>query len=505
MSDDRRVVVIGSGPSGAIAARTLLQQGIPVTMLESGEHFPGGLLVRLMGRNVYRRRPPLAYEPGTVSSENPDAVWFRSYVPGGLSNYWTGAVPRFSPEDFREGERLHEKFRWPVSYEELAPYYAAVERLMGVTGSRVDVPQLPAARVRQERRLPLAWQRVAEHAQEAGQGLVALPMADIRPWLVTRSGAAFNSFTRIVSQLGRFPHFDFRLGAHALRLEWDGAQQGVTSVTYAERSSGAQQRIEGAAVVVAAGPLSSTKLLLDSVSADFPQGLGNTEGVLGRYLHDHPKDWGVLEVDRPLPRLGHAAYLTRAPYHQSLPLSAAQAVIGNSAGSPRDKALALTAFPTTTFGVNTFGTMIPTEENFVGQHPERQDAFGLPALDLHIRYGDEVSPNLAAARARLVAILAEAGIHASFQTPLEPSPPGTSVHYAGSVRMHHSPRYGMLDAWNRLHAVDNVVVTDASCFTTGVEKNPLLTSMALSARAARGLACDLKAGSGQTARLHSVA
>src|SRR4051794_19644431 len=122
MIDDRSVIVIGSGPCGAMAALTLLNEGIPVTMLESGERFPGGLLIRLMGRNVYRRRPPLAEDRNHTSSHGGDVVWYRSLVPGGLSNYWTGAVPRFTPEDFFEGERLHEQYRWPVSYDNLVPY-----------------------------------------------------------------------------------------------------------------------------------------------------------------------------------------------------------------------------------------------------------------------------------------------------------------------------------------------------------------------------------------------
>ena len=144
--------------------------------------------------------------------------------------------------------------------------------------------------------------------------------------------------------------------------------------------------------------------------------------------------------------------------------------------------------------------MIPVWENFVARHPEKKDEFGLPTLDLHIRFGDDVTQTMNAARGRLIAILESAGYHGSFCTPLSALKPGTSVHYAGSVRMHSSPRCGMLNAWNRLHAVNNVVVSDASCFTTAVEKNPLLTSMALSMRAANRLADDLKTS---TRRLHS--
>src|SRR5947209_19411321 len=120
MNDDRHVIVIGSGHSGAAAALSLLQRGIPVTMLESGEGRPdGGLLVRMMGMNIYRRKPEL--EAKQVGDGDQETVLHQAFVIGGLSHNWAGAVPRFAPGDFDEGERLHEKFRWPVSYNELVP------------------------------------------------------------------------------------------------------------------------------------------------------------------------------------------------------------------------------------------------------------------------------------------------------------------------------------------------------------------------------------------------
>jgi hypothetical protein len=121
-------------------------------------------------------------------------------------------------------------------------------------------------------------------------------------WTVRRTGVGFNSFTDIVRPLQRSPHFRL-LGAHALRLEWSGDQRRVTSVFYFDRVTRSQRRVSGAAVGVAARPLASTKLLLDSACADFPDGLGETDGLLGRFLHDHPYDVGTLELDRPLSSL----------------------------------------------------------------------------------------------------------------------------------------------------------------------------------------------------------
>lgn len=491
MDGDGRVIVIGSGPSGAIAALSLVRQGIPVTMLESGEGFPGGLLVRAMGRNIFRRRPSFGDPRRHTSSTDPAALWYHALVPGGMSNYWTGAVPRFAPEDFSEGARLDERYRWPVTYADLAPYYERAERLIGVVADPRPVYALPPSCASYRHRLPSDWQWVARRAAGFGQGLTPIPLADGPPWLITRSGAAFNSFTRLIPALRRSSLFSLRLGAHALRLEWSNVERRVSGVTYYDRATQSERHISAAAVVLAAGPLASPKLLLDSATPDFPHGLGNTDGVLGRYLHDHALDTCVVELDRPLSRLSHAAYLTRSPYEESEPLRAAQCALGSV--STRDKLLSVGPMKARAFGVVIFGTMVPVQSNQVRLHPRLKDEFGLPKLDLHITFDDGVTQTMASARERLLAILESAGNRATIHTPSPVLVPGTSVHYGGAVRMHASPRYGMLDSWNRLHAVANVAVVDASSFTTGVEKNPTLTAMALAARAADRLAADLMA------------
>jgi choline dehydrogenase-like flavoprotein len=493
MTDDRRVLVIGSGPAGAMVAQTLVREGIPVTMLESGQHLPRGLLVRVAGRNLVRKRPRIEDPRRHVASDDPTASWYHALCPGGMSSHWAGAVPRFAPEDFYEGERLDERYRWPISYDDLVPYYRRVERIFNVAGASRDVAAQPAGIVAHERRLPADWQQVASAAEGLGQGLTPLPLAAGPDWAISRGGVGFNSYTDMVRPLERSANFRLILGAHALRLEWCGVRRRVTGVTYHDRMTGSQRRIDGAAVVVAAGPLASAKLLMDSACADFPEGLGETEGVLGRYLHDHPHDVGAIELTRPLSGLGQAAVLTRAPYSVAPPLISASCVIGSK--SAWDKARSITPFGSKLFGLWIFATMVPRPEHYVRLASEARDEFGMPALDVHIRYDESVKHNLAAARERLVRILLAAGYPPSSLSSTPMLVPGTSIHYGGTVRMHSSRRFGMLNGWSRLHAVDNVVVADASSFTTGPEKNPTLTVMAIAARAAHRLAVDLKTDS----------
>jgi choline dehydrogenase-like flavoprotein len=473
-----------------MAAHTLVRNGIPVTLLESGVGFQGGLLVRMMGHNLYRRVPPMEHGTRHVSTADPQTDWYFNLAPGGLSNQWTGAVPRFAAEDFTEGARLDERYRWPVTYEALVPYYQRAERLLDITADSRDVPSLPAGYAAFRQRLPADWQRVANVAAAHGQGLTVTPLADGPPWLITRQGTAFNSFTRIVRPLLRSPHFQLLVGAHALRLEWSGAKQAVESVLYHSRIDGGLHRLAARAVVVACGPLHSTKLLFDSACADFPQGLGNTEGILGSYLHDHPREWWGFDVETPISLVAPSGYLTRVPYATSPPLLATSWTLG--VATTRDKILSRFGRKGRAVGVQVFGTMIPSERHYARPAGSRKDEFGLPLLDLCIRYDDDVLANIVQARERLLCLMEEAGYRVTRRPVVPQLFPGTSVHYGGTVRMHSTRRYGVLDGWNRLYDVLNVVVCDASCFTTGVEKNPTLTAMAIAARAADRLADDLR-------------
>jgi choline dehydrogenase-like flavoprotein len=149
----------------------------------------------------------------------------------------------------------------------------------------------------------------------------------------------------------------------------------------------------------------------------------------------------------------------------------------------------------TTFGAQVFGTMVPTPDVGValpaGADPD--DPSVRPVIML--RYDTAAVANVVAARERLRTVFADAGVGLTLPGPFHELRPGSSVHYGGSVRMHASPEFGVLDGWNRIHDAPNVVVADSSCFTTGPEKNPTLTAMAIASRAADQLASDLQGGS----------
>jgi choline dehydrogenase-like flavoprotein len=486
--DEDQVIVIGSGPCGATAATRLAERGVRVVMIDAGLQAPRGLLARVAGRTVWRRKGWAEYsEHRHDPTSDEDVVWISSLSLGGLSNYWTAAVPRYAPEDFVDGARIDERFAWPVTYDELVPYYEQLEPEMGLTVGE-PIRGVPPGRARYRHRLSADWRAVAAQAEEHGHGVGALPMARGRPSMIVRRGTEFSSYHCMVVPLERSHSFRLITGAYATRLVWSPAAGRVTSVEYVDRRTGRREQVRGRAVVLAAGAIDSTVILLRSTSDDFPSGLGNSAGLVGCYLHDHPREWWAVELRTPLTALAHPVYIARTDHADSDPLMATSLTVGMT-DALRDRLRTFYGGRSTKFGVQVLGTMVPTPDAgvVIGSWEGSRPA-------IHLRYDGQTVQNMIVARERVRDVLASAGVGANVPGPFHELAPGSSVHYGGSVRMHASPQFGVLDGWNRMHDVANVAVVDASCFPTGPEKNPTLTAMALAARAADRLADDLGTG-----------
>lgn len=489
VTDDEPVIVVGSGPCGAAAALRLADNGVPTVMLDAGLHSPPGLLARVGGRTLWRSKGWGDYaEHRHDTSSDDGVVWISSLSLGGLSNYWTSAIPRYAPDDFTEGGRLDDRYVWPVTYDELVPYYEMLEPEMGLTVGD-PIVGVPPGRSRFRHQLPADWRAVAEAAQEHHHGVGTTPMARGRPSMLVRRGTEFSSYHCMVHPLEESA-VGFRLvtGAFATRLVWDSSAGRVTSVAYVDRRTGEHRHLRGRAVMLAAGAIDSTVIVLRSTSDDFPNGLGNSSGLVGRYLHDHPREWWPLASRRPMTALSHPVYVARAAPAESDPLLACSLTIGMTESLP-DRLRTFYGGRTTKFGVQVLGTMVPTPD--VGVALGEWEG-SRPAI--HLRYDESAVRNMVEARDRVRSVLGAGGLDVDVPGPFHELAPGSSVHYAGTVRMHADPEFGVLDGWNRMYDVPNVAVVDPSCFPTGPEKNPTLTAMALSARAADRLASDLRSG-----------
>jgi choline dehydrogenase-like flavoprotein len=319
-----------------------------------------------------------------------------------------------------------------------------------------------------------------------------MPYAYGADTMVTLGGTAFNAYVRLVRPELRSGRLTVRQGARVLRLIWSSATKRVEAAIVRDQETRREESIPCRAVVLAAGAVNSAQILLESVSADFPDGLGNEHGVLGRYLHDHPLGKLVIDLGRPMSVLP-AAYVTRASLDRARPLYAAACMQWAGAAAVARSVLRGRPGKLDWIGFSVFGTMAPSADDFVALDPKKPPVDGVAALTLHARHPPEARVVLDEARDELVGLLERTGWQPRVRV-WKVEAFGNSVHYGGTCRMHASPKFGVLDGWNRVHGVKNVVVGDSASFTTGPEKNPALTGMALAARASDRLATELIEG-----------
>jgi choline dehydrogenase-like flavoprotein len=483
------VVVIGTGPSGASAADRLVRAGLDVTVLEAGRGAPRGAILRLRGGTVFRWIDRPMASDRHVATGDPRTVWFSSTSLGGLSNYWTAAVPRMHPRDFVDGGRIDERYVWPIGYDDLRHHYDVVERHLDITaGAPID--GVPPGLVRYPYRLPRSWADLTSSWSEHGFASGALPMAKGSPNLLAGQATGWTSQRAILHPIRHFPNYHLRLGAQAVRLTWNASERRVEAVDYLDAVSGELRTIRCRAVVVAAGALDSTRLLLQSTSSDFPNGLGNTDGIVGRYLSDHPREWWPVTLSKPLRLLVHPVYIAR-PSHDALPpLMSSSHTLGMVGKVSRVKGWV--GGTSRAVGVQTFGSMVPQESVSVRLTAcDDPVAAALAPLEIDVAYDDQAKQNMTVASDRLRGAFASTGIDVTLDAEDRVLEPGRSVHFAGTLRMHRDRRYGVVDEWNRVYDAPNVAVVDMACFTTNPEKNPTLTAMAIAARAADHLAAEL--------------
>ena len=493
MAEDRRVIVIGSGPPGAAAAVFLRRAGAEVLLLEAGsERSARGLTVRVRGFTVLKSRRPLLQRDGFTATGDPSAELFEDVAPGGLTNHWSCAVPRFSADDFADGKRAGESYAWPIGYNDIASWYDRVEPLLHIAGGADGCIQLPAGNVRDARRLGRDWAPIAAETHHGGRSLAPMPYAYGAETTVTFSGTVFNSFVRLIKPELRSGQLAVRFDARVVRLEWSRAERRVHAVVFRDARTGALDRVPCRAVVLAAGAIGTAEILLASSSAEFPEGLGNTHGVLGRYLHDHPLGKVVVDLGSPL-SIHPPSYLTRPTLDRAPPLYAAACMQWSGTETLASSLLSRRPGTLPWIGFSVFGTMAPTPDNWVALDKTRQGTNGAARLKLHISHPPEAREALDRAKDDLTDALTRAGLRPRVRI-WHVEPVGESKHYGGTCRMHASPRFGMLDGWNRMHAARNVAVVDSAAFTTGPEKNPVLTAMTLAARAGHRLAEELSAG-----------
>src|SRR5262245_37741706 len=224
---ENAVVVVGSGPPAAAAALVLSKAGLDVLILEAGlPEAARGLTFRVAGLTVARIHRTLGARTGDLSvTGDPRSILFEDVSPGGLTNHWSCAVPRFSRDDFADARRAGEQYAWPIDYDDLAPWYDWVEPYLCMSGTTTDFPQLPAGKVADVTALAASWTPIGDAARRDGQALLPVPYVYGARTTLTISGTVFNSFVRLLKPLMRDGRVAVRFGAKVTSLEWNGTRR----------------------------------------------------------------------------------------------------------------------------------------------------------------------------------------------------------------------------------------------------------------------------------------
>jgi choline dehydrogenase-like flavoprotein len=529
------VCVIGSGAAGGFAAKILTEAGADVILLEAGTK---GRLEDLSIHDWPYELPKRGFGLNKQASLYPDEISRdveyqgdrigvdRIRTLGGRTFHWNAATLRFSADDFRERSLHGFEEDWPLSYAELAPFYDYVEREMHVFGTREGLPQLPDGNFVAP---PPRFRCADAIAQKklAPRGIKVIPA---RKAVLTKSRGArgachycghcmdvcdvravWSSDVTVIPEALATGKLTLRLNALArqIMVNPDGLVSGVSII---DRATGREEEIAARIVVLGCATIESARLLLNSKSEKFPNGLANNHDVVGRYLGGHVaagaqgyiKDllnqdtWsGDGMTDHAyIPRFNHergkldyvggfGMQLNYASYRHP---AHAKDVRGFGAGYKqrvRDLQPAL-------FHAGAFGKVEQRAENRVMIHPTKRDKWGIPTPLIQFNWSENDRKLFAAMRAGVLEIFDTLGMEMALTNGLVMG--GFASHEVGTIRMGKDQKTSVLNAHNQAHEVKNLFVVDGSSFTTFPEKNPTLTIAALSVRAARYIVAQKKKG-----------
>lgn len=558
----RDVVVVGSGAGGATAAHVLTGLGIRVTLLEAGpmldplaefkEHrWPYDYDHRGAGEDGRRYLgggKPFGFftttsggweldgEPYTVAGDTEDFWWFRSRIVGGRTNHYGRISLRFSDYDFKPRDRDGLGWNWPLEYADLAPWYDRAETFIGVVGSREGLRSAPDG-VFHDPPPPKAHELLIARASRK----MGIPCIPNRRAVITRSingrpachycgqcgrgclgGSNYSaSQTQIFPALetGRLEVRDLAM-ARAVTTDRRGRVDGVV---YVDKRTGEERRLRCRVLVLAASACESARLLLNSKTAEHPDGVANSSGVVGRYLMDTVgfDVGGAAPALEGLPRYnsdgigGAHLYMPwwgwerqealgfPRGYHVEIGGGYGIPGIGSFAGSARRAGYgtAIKEQARRDYGTRVSfagrGEMIPNERSFCEIDPDVVDRFGIPVLRFHFHWSDHERRQARHMRETFAELLALLG--GEMDSPGRRDASGISIggsiiHEVGTARMGDDPRTSVLNGFCQAHDPRNLFVCDAASFVSNPDKNPTLTINALAWRASEYLAEALRSG-----------
>jgi choline dehydrogenase-like flavoprotein len=543
-------IVIGSGAAGGIMAKQLSAAGFSVVVLEQGGWGKYGREKEYnkdewLQRNISDedrlmsdpKRQPNTFRPTDKDKAVRGTHSYGCVVGGGTVTYG-GSSWRHLPYEFREasydqtipsGTGMAD---WPITYEELEPYYTQAEWEMGISGLRVNSPFLaPMSKDYPVPPVPLKSSGALFNTAAAKLGLTVVPgpLAIIpRPYMGRDacvncgicSGYGCQVRARSSSAVTMLPlaektgRCEIRVRSYVREIEVDKSGRVTGAVYFDAQKREVRQRAK--AVVLSANASESARLLLLSKSARFPDGLANSSGVVGKYvmfgngagasaLFEHPLNEykgvisgaGIVDYVPSDPKRGFygGGRMTARGYLTPLDLGLG----GLSPGAPLwgagyKKALREEANHRMT--ISCFVTQLPLESNRIDLDPDVKDEWGLPAMRITLKGHPDDQKNMEFFRKKSVEILEAAGAKKVWASQERESRGG--AHNRGTCRMGNDPKTSVVDKYHKAHDVPNLYIVDGSNFVTGGRNHPTMTIQALAFRAADNLIKSAKKGTLRT-------
>lgn len=519
-------VIVGSGPSGAIAARRLAEAGMSVVCLEQGEYpnyasinfdEPTFELKRDQVFNWYpnRRMNSADYPINDVESDVAPFMWNGV---GGSSVIYAAAWHRFQPSNFRVKTLDGVAEDWPLTYEDLDPYYTEAELQFSVSGVGGDpsyppfdppLPPLPMSDL--TKKMFESHKRLGWHIWPGTNAIASVKHNNLNPCVRRGACMAPACFDGAKASTDR-THWpiNIKLGvkliqrARVSRVETD-SQGLATGVTYIDRATGKEHFQAARIVLIGANGIGTPRILLNSHSSRFPTGLANSSDMVGRNLMMHPHGMVMGLFDDffdswqgPTGQRAYSQQFTETQPGVGFVRGAKWQLMGTGGplnqigtwpwGKPAGWGEEFHKTVHKRFGHSgmwsIIGEDLPNPENRVIIDPTLKDADGIPAPKIIYRC-DENSKKLIAWHEEHAAIsFKEAG---AYEVIKAPEARETGWHIMGTARMGLNPETSVVDGWNRSHDVPNLYILDGSVFPTSGPVNPTGTVAALALRAADGI------------------
>jgi len=552
-------IVVGSGMSGGWAAKELTEKGLKTLMIESGknlEHpidYPTTNLLpwefEHRGQVPYHiakqypsiKRHFLLTEstiPFIKKDEEQEYIqeksfdWIRGDQVGGRSLLWGRHTQRWSDHDFEGPLRDGFAVDWPIRYHDIAPWYSHVEKFIGVSGNRDGLDAVPDG----EFLPPFEMTCIEKHFKASvdihypDRHLIIARTANItRPNeihlqqgrgkcqnrdMCSRGcpfGGYFSSNSSTIPWAKKTGNLTLLTDTIVHSIVYDEEKGKATGVRVINKHTKVTDIYNAKIIFVNASALNTNLILLNSVSKRFPNGLGNDNGLLGRYMAFHnyrglvKAEYEGLKEFNTDGRRPTTSYMPRfrnlyeqqtnflRGYSVEIGSSRATYPAGDDFGETLKDNLLNTTPGNWLIYAKMMGETIPKEESRVTLDPFKKDKYGLPQLRISVTFDGNDEKLLQDFFKEFSEMFGKAG-YIAIQKIDTKRQPGNENHEMGGVRMGKDPNTSMLNQNNQLHHCKNVFVTDGACMTSTSSQNPSLTYMALTARAADYAVNELKAG-----------